>query len=92
MSTFIGQLIGFAVIVFILMKWVVPLVRDMMHKQQDKPVQASAALKFFDWAYANGDQAAADLEYVALPESVKNLVRKQWAEVKDAGGKQVAFK
>lgn len=64
----------------------------MMHKQQDKPAQASAALKFFDWAYANGDQAAADLEYVALPESVKNLVRKQWAEVKDAGGKQVAFK
>ena len=35
MSTFIGQLIGFAVIVFILVKWVVPLVRDMMHKQQD---------------------------------------------------------
>jgi F-type H+-transporting ATPase subunit delta len=35
MSTFIGQLIGFAVIVFILMRWVVPLVRDMMHKQQD---------------------------------------------------------
>lgn len=35
MSTFIGQLIGFAVIVFILMKWVVPLVRDMMRKQQD---------------------------------------------------------
>src|SRR5215212_1938337 len=30
MSTFIGQLIGFAVIVFILMRWVVPLVRDMM--------------------------------------------------------------
>ena len=35
MSTFIGQLIGFAVIVFILMKWVVPLVRDMMQKQQE---------------------------------------------------------
>src|SRR5688572_24908523 len=64
----------------------------LMHKAQDKPEQAAAALKFFDWAYANGDQAAADLEYVALPESVKNLVRKQWAEVKDAGGKQVAFK
>jgi phosphate transport system substrate-binding protein len=64
----------------------------MMHKLQDKPAQAAASLKFFDWAYANGDQAAADLEYVALPEAVKNLVRKQWAEVKDAGGKQVAFK
>jgi F-type H+-transporting ATPase subunit delta len=35
MSTFIGQLIGFAVIVFILMRWVAPLVRDMMRKQQD---------------------------------------------------------
>jgi phosphate transport system substrate-binding protein len=62
----------------------------MMHKQQDKPVQAAAALKFFDWAYANGDQAAAELEYVALPDAVKALVRKQWAEVKDGGGKQVA--
>jgi phosphate transport system substrate-binding protein len=62
----------------------------MMHKVQEKPAQAAAALKFFDWAYANGDQAAADLEYVALPETVKNLVRKQWTQVKDAGGKQVA--
>jgi phosphate transport system substrate-binding protein len=29
---------------------------------------------------------------VALPDAVKNLVRKQWAEIKDATGKQVAFK
>jgi phosphate transport system substrate-binding protein len=64
----------------------------MMHKAQDKPAQAAASLKFFEWAYANGDAAAADLEYVALPDAVKNLVRKQWAEVKDATGKQVAFK
>lgn len=35
MSTFIGQLIGFAVIVFILMKWVVPLIKGMMQKQQE---------------------------------------------------------
>jgi phosphate transport system substrate-binding protein len=62
----------------------------MMHKQQEKPVQAAAALKFFDWAYAKGDQAAAELEYVALPDAVKNLVRKQWAQVKDASGKQIA--
>ncbi|MET0335996.1 MAG: phosphate ABC transporter substrate-binding protein PstS, partial [Rhizobacter sp.] len=64
----------------------------MMHKQQDKPVQASAALKFFEWAYVNGDQSAADLDYVAMPDSVKGLVRKQWGELKDASGKQVAFK
>jgi len=65
----------------------------LMHKVQDKPAQASAALKFFQWAYTSGDKAADDLDYVALPESVKNLVRKQWADqVKDAAGKPVAFK
>jgi F-type H+-transporting ATPase subunit b/F-type H+-transporting ATPase subunit delta len=35
MSTFIGQLIGFAVIVFILWKYVVPPVKTLMRKQQD---------------------------------------------------------
>lgn len=59
----------------------------MMHKVQDKPAQAAAALKFFDWAYKDGDKMAADLEYVTLPDSVKALVRKQWGEIKDAGGK-----
>ena len=59
----------------------------MMHKVQDKPAQAAAVLKFFDWAYQSGDKMAADLEYVTLPDSVKALVRRQWAEIKDAGGK-----
>ena len=35
MSTFIGQLVGFAIIVFIVVKWVVPPVRTMMKNQQD---------------------------------------------------------
>ena len=35
MSIFIGQLIGFAAIAFIIYKWVVPPVRNMMHKQQE---------------------------------------------------------
>lgn len=64
----------------------------LMHKAQDKPATASAALKFFEWAYVGGDAMAAELEYVALPANVKDLVRKQWAEIKDAGGKPVAFK
>jgi phosphate transport system substrate-binding protein len=34
----------------------------MMHKVQDKPAQAAAALKFFDWAYNQGDKMAAELE------------------------------
>jgi phosphate transport system substrate-binding protein len=65
----------------------------MMHKVQDKPEIAGHALKFFDWAYGNGDKMATELEYVALPDAVKALVRKQWAaQIKDASGKAVAVK
>jgi phosphate transport system substrate-binding protein len=62
----------------------------LMHKVQEKPANAAATLKFFDWAYANGDKMAADLEYVPLPEEVKSLSRKLWsASIKDAAGKSV---
>jgi phosphate transport system substrate-binding protein len=65
----------------------------MMHKAQDKAASASAALKFFDWAYANGDKMAEELDYVPLPAAVKDLIRKQWAaELKDGAGKAIAFK
>ena len=65
----------------------------LMHVAQDKPAQAAAALKFFDWAYTQGDKMADDLDYVPLPASVKDLVRKQWAaSVKDGSGKAVSFK
>jgi phosphate transport system substrate-binding protein len=64
----------------------------LLHKSQDKPAQAASTLKFFEWAYVNGDKTAADLEYVPLPASVKDLVRKQWAGVTDAAGKTIAYK
>ena len=65
----------------------------LMYKSQDKPATATSALKFFDWAYANGDKMADELEYVALPPVVKDLVRKLWADqIKDGAGKAVAFK
>ena len=64
----------------------------LMHKAQDKPAQAAASLKFFDWAYKNGDKTAADLDYVPMPASVKTIVEKAWGEIKDASGKAVAYK
>ena len=65
----------------------------LMYKTQDKPANATNALKFFDWAFANGDKMADDLDYVPLPDSVKALVRKQWeTQIKDAAGKPVPFK
>ncbi|MBS0448442.1 MAG: phosphate ABC transporter substrate-binding protein PstS [Proteobacteria bacterium] len=62
----------------------------LMHKTQDKPAQGAAALKFFDWAYGNGDKLADDLDYVPLPADVKSLIRKEWGQIKDGSGKAVA--
>jgi phosphate transport system substrate-binding protein len=65
----------------------------LMHKAQEKPAQAAATLKFFDWAYKNGDKTADDLDYVPMPAAVKTQIEKLWAtEIKDAGGKNVAFR
>ena len=64
----------------------------LMHKVQDKPVQAAATLKFFQWAYQNGDKTAGDLDYVPMPSVVKAQVEKAWCEIKDAAGKAVAAK
>jgi phosphate transport system substrate-binding protein len=64
----------------------------LMHAAQDKPAQAGASLKFFDWAFTNGDKMASDLEYVPLPDNVKALVRREWAKIKDSSGKAVPFK
>jgi phosphate transport system substrate-binding protein len=64
----------------------------LMHKAQDKPAQAAASLKFFDWAYKNGDKTADDLDYVPMPSNVKAIIEKAWADIKDGSGKSVAIK
>jgi phosphate transport system substrate-binding protein len=64
----------------------------LMHKAQDKPAQAASSLKFFEWAYKNGDKTADDLDYVPMPAAVKVAIEKSWAEIKDSSGKAVAFK
>ena len=65
----------------------------LMQKMQEKPVDGTTSLKFFDWAYKHGDKTAADLDYVPLPNAVKDLVAKAWTDhIKDASGKAVSFK
>ncbi len=64
----------------------------IMYKSQDKPAEAAAALKFFDWAYKNGDKTADDLDYVPMPAVVKMQIEKAWGEIKDASGKPIAYK
>jgi phosphate transport system substrate-binding protein len=64
----------------------------LMHTKQDKPANATEVLKFFSWAYVNGDKTAADLDYVPMPKPVIAAIEKAWGEIKDASGKPVAFK
>ncbi len=55
----------------------------LMHKKQDKPTQGVETLKFFDWAYGNGDKMADDLDYVPMPTEVKNVIRASWKQITD---------
>ncbi len=60
----------------------------LIHKQPQDPAIAAEALKFFDWAYKTGNQAAEALDYVPMPASVVSLIRKSWgAEIKGPDGK-----
>jgi phosphate transport system substrate-binding protein len=62
----------------------------LVHKQPDSPADVAEALKFFDWAYANGDQMADELHYIPMPDSVVAKVKATWAkEILGADGKPV---
>lgn len=64
----------------------------LVHKKQTDAAKGAAVLKFFDWAYKNGDAGASALDFVAFPASVKERVRKSWAaEIKDASGKPIKY-
>ena len=64
----------------------------LMQKSQEKPVQAATSLKFFEWAYKTGDKTAADLDYVPMPDSVKETILKSWTAIQDTSGKAIAYK
>ncbi|MGA8049839.1 MAG: phosphate ABC transporter substrate-binding protein PstS [Burkholderiales bacterium] len=61
----------------------------LMHKVQEKPERAAEVLKFFKWAYASGDDMAAALDYVPMPDSVVSLVETSWKQIKGASGNPV---
>ena len=47
---------------------------------KDQPDKSKEAVKFFDWAYDHGDQEAMELDYVPLPQEVKNKIRAYWKD------------
>lgn len=51
----------------------------LMPKAPTNAERAKAALAFFQWVYANGDQSAETLGYVALPDSLVMQISAYWA-------------
>jgi phosphate transport system substrate-binding protein len=62
----------------------------LMPNQPPNVDNAAAALKFFDWAYAQGGKMAEDLDYVPLPAAVVDQIKATWAaQIKTPDGKPV---
>ena len=50
----------------------------LVYKTQVNPKLGAAVLKFFDWAYHNGQKMAEELDYVPMPDRVVKLVENTW--------------
>lgn len=62
----------------------------LIHKNPQDPAAAKEALKFFAWAYKNGDKMAEELDYVPMPAKVVSAIEEVWKkDIKDDGGKPV---
>jgi len=61
----------------------------LMYKDPPDPAAVKEALKFFGWAYKDGAQMAAELDYVPLPAGLVTQVKKTWATEITSGGKPV---
>jgi len=61
----------------------------LIHKVQDKPEAGKEVLKFFSWAFANGQKMADELDYVPMPDPVIKVIQAEWKNVKDPSGKPV---
>ncbi len=47
---------------------------------KEKKVANMKTVKFFDWAFKNGDAKAKELTYIPLPDSLKEKVRSYWKQ------------
>ena len=55
----------------------------LMYKEPGDKAASQEVIKFFDWAFKNGKQMAAELDYVALPDALTAQIRqKVWTQIK----------
>lgn len=50
----------------------------LIHTQGNKPEATQNVVKFFDWAFAKGQDAATELDYVPIPEDVVKNIKAKW--------------
>ncbi|MEN9844695.1 MAG: hypothetical protein RLZZ612_2524 [Pseudomonadota bacterium] len=54
----------------------------LMYKEPANKAESAEVLKFFDWAFKSGKTLATDLDYVPLPDSLTNEIRKSvWSQI-----------
>jgi phosphate transport system substrate-binding protein len=51
----------------------------LMHREPTDKAASAEAIKFFKWAFANGDKMAEELDYIPMPDSVVKLIEKTWS-------------
>jgi phosphate transport system substrate-binding protein len=57
----------------------------IMYKQPSDPAASAQVLKFFKWAYANGDDMARSLTYVPLPDNAVQAIQASWHQIQGSG-------
>ena len=61
----------------------------LVYRQPSDGVQVGEALKFFAWAYKDGAAMASELDYVPLPATLVDQVKKTWRTEISAAGRPV---
>jgi len=55
----------------------------------DRVEGSRQTMRFFDWAFRNGAEAARRLEYIPVPDAVHTAVRATWSAVRNPGGSPI---
>ena len=58
----------------------------LVHKNPANPENVKNVLKFFDWAYTSGDDAAKSLDFVPFTSASKAIFRDSWKQVVGTDG------
>lgn len=62
----------------------------LMHKIQADPAKGQEVVKFFSWAFQNGQKTAEELDYVALPKALVKQIETVWhSSLKDGAGNAI---